>query len=217
MSGPEPKPDPQPDPSLQAAYDLDSPQKVIRLYQAWAESYDGTFAAAMDYQLPARVAEAFDRAGGRGPVLDVGAGTGLVAERLVELGFGLVDGTDISEEMLEVARRKVLYQRVFHGDVTGRLDCPDDAYGGVVSAGTFTHGHVGPEALPELLRVARPGAVFAISINAEYYEAKGFGPAFRRLEGQITDLRLPEVKIYGQGAKGPHANDLGRVAVFRKA
>lgn len=217
MTGADPKPDPQPDPSLQAAYDLDSPEKVVRLYEAWAESYDGTFAAAMDYQLPARVAEAFDRAGGRGPVLDVGAGTGLVGERLAELGFGVVDATDISEEMLEVARRKELYQRVFHGDLMGRLDCPDSAYGGVVSAGTFTHGHVGPEALPELLRVARPGAVFALSINAEHYEAKGFGPAFRDLEGQITELRLPEVKIYGQRAKGPHANDLGRVALFRKA
>jgi predicted TPR repeat methyltransferase len=206
-----------PDPSLTRAYSLRSTDDVRRLYSAWANSYDGTFAAAMDYQLPARVAEAYDRAGGSGPVLDIGAGTGLVAERLAELGHGVIDGTDISEEMLAVADAKGLYRRVFHGDVAGRLVVADESYDGVVSAGTFTQGHVGPGALPELLRIARPGAVFALSINAEHYEALAFGPAFRALEAQISDLRLPEVKIYGAAATGPHALDLGRVALFRKA
>jgi len=45
-------------------------------------------------------------------------------------------------------------------------DIPDSAYGGI-SVGTFTHGHVGPEAIDELLRVAGPGTLFAMGSNAE--------------------------------------------------
>jgi hypothetical protein len=41
----------------------------------------------MEYRLPAHVAAAFVSAGGTGPVLDVGAGTGLLAEALRAQGF----------------------------------------------------------------------------------------------------------------------------------
>ena len=42
----------------------------------------------------------------------------------------------------------------------------DGMYAGVVSSGTFLQGHLGPEALPELCRVIRPGGfmVFTVSI-----------------------------------------------------
>ena len=43
-------------------------------------------------------------------------------------------------------------------------------YRGIVSSGTFTRGHVGPEALPHLLAVAEAGAQFALSINAAVYD-----------------------------------------------
>ena len=42
----------------------------------------------------------------------------------------------------------------------------DDAtYDGVVSSGTFTLGHVGPEAIGELLRVTKTGGHIVISVT----------------------------------------------------
>lgn len=204
-------------PGLDAAYALKTPDDNRRLYAGWAETYDRGFVAEMDYQLPMRAAEAFARAGGAGPVLDIGAGTGLVGARLAELGLGPVDGTDISPEMLDIARAKGCYRALFVSDVTAPLDIATGTYRGIVSAGTFTLGHVGPDSLDELLRIAARGAQFAITVNGEHFEAAGFAAKFADLEGRISGLTLESVRYYGDGAEGDHAADEGRIALFRKA
>ena len=103
-----------------------------------------------------------------------------------------LDAVDISGEMLDVAAAKGLYRRLIRADLTRPLDIADAQYGGFVSAGTFTHGHVGPACLPELMRIARSGAAFALSINAQIFDAAGFGSAFAGLvaEDAITPIRL---------------------------
>lgn len=100
------------EPSLDSAYGLKTPDDNRALYRAWAETYDSDFVAAMDYQLPVAVAGAF-AAVGRGPILDVGAGTGAVGALLRANGVGPVDGTDLSPEMLAVAGRSGAYRRLF--------------------------------------------------------------------------------------------------------
>jgi predicted TPR repeat methyltransferase len=157
------------------------------------------------------------RASGQGTVLDVGAGTGLVAQRLVEHGIAPIDGTDISPEMLEVARGKALYRDLFVSDITAPLDIPTGRYQGIISAGTFTLGHVGPDALDGLIRIAAPGAQFAITINGEHFDSAGFALKFEALATTITGLVLQPVRYYGQGAQGDHAMDEGKIALFRKA
>jgi hypothetical protein len=47
----------------------------------------------------------------------------------------------------------------------------DAMYDGVVSSGTFLQGHVGPEALPELCRVLRPGGFMVFSMRPNYFDA----------------------------------------------
>ena len=93
----------------------------------------------------------------------------------------------------------------------------DGAYAGAASSGTFTHGHVGPDALEEVLRVVRPGGVVALSINAEHWEAKGYDARLAELGPRIADLAVREVRIYGPEASGPHARDLSRVVTFTRA
>jgi len=202
--------------NLDAAYSLKTPEDSVRHYRTWADDYDQTFVREMDYQIPFRVAEAFVNGGGTGPLLDVGAGTGLVAQRLTELGAGPVDGTDISPDMLDVARKKNLYRRLFTGDITQRLEVENDTYDGIISAGTFTLGHVGPEAFDELVRIARPGALFAITINNAHYEAEGFAAKLEELSAKITVPDLRTVRFYGPRATGDHADDTGKIALFRK-
>lgn len=201
---------------LDSAYGLETPDDNLKLYRDWAQSYDRDFAEGMDYVLPLRVAEAFRAAGGQGPVLDLGAGTGLCGVALTALGFDAVDACDLSQEMLDVAAEKGVYRHLFTGNMLERLPVEDATYGGIVSSGTFTHGHVGPEALGEVLRVVAPGAVIALSINAEHWVAQGYDSAFDALGAQITDLTVRERRIYGDAATGPHAGDLSRVTTFRK-
>lgn len=204
-------------PNLKSAYAMKTPQDSKRLYAEWAGDYDTSFAARVDYQLHIRVARAFVAAGGQGPVLDVGAGTGLCGAILADLGVGPIDATDISTEMLDRAMRKDIYRDAIEADLNIGIPAPPDSYSGIVSSGTFTFGHVGPDGIDALLRVARHGALFALSINARYYEQAGFAARFETLlQGRIHSLTLRETRIYGDLATGENKDDIALIALFEK-
>ncbi len=203
-------------PKLSDAYAMSSAEEVKSLYREWAHSYDMGFGDAQGYQLAKEVADAFVVAGGTGPVLDVGAGTGLVAERLHARKVGPIDGLDLSDDMLGVAHMKDIYHDLHVGDVNHPLDLPVPNYSGVVSAGTFTLGHVGPSALTNLLNIAASGAVFVISVNIKHFEVAGFGAFIDSLSDQISGLIVTDVRIYDDRADAGHRHDLARLVSFRK-
>ncbi len=207
-------------PDVDAAYALTSREDVKSLYRDWAETYDADFIAAMGYVYPREVAQIFidRRREGDTPILDIGCGSGAVAEAVAALVTAPIDGLDLSPEMLRVAEAKGIYGRAIEGDVLSRVPIPDDTYGGLLSAGTFTHGHVGPEALGEVLRVARSGALFCLGINGAHFDAHGFGTAFERLAaaGRITAPDFVDCPVYGNESH-THGTTRALVAVFRKA
>lgn len=196
------------EPGLAAAYALSGPGDARRLYAGWAETYDADFARRTGYRPARRVAELFAAAGGTGPVLDAGCGTGLVGEALPE---GLViDGVDLSPEMLAVAGRKGRYRALVSADLTEPLPFETASFRGVVSAGTFTHGHVGPEALAELVRVLSPGGLMVLSVRPDHAVATGFDPVIEGFVdgGAIAPPATLEEPIY-EGPEPPegHAGD----------
>ena len=67
-----------------------------------------------------------------------------------------------------------MYRNLVVADLTGTIDLESDSYSGVVSCGVFTHGHLGPDALSELLRVTRPGSTGVIAVNSSIFETNGF-------------------------------------------
>lgn len=203
-------------PDVDAAYALQTPEDSKRLYAEWAATYDKTFAEKTGFLMPSHVAELFHEHGGRGPVLDAGAGTGLVAERILAAGGCEIDAFDISREMLQTAREKAVYRQLFEGDLTGRLPFADGSYNAVVSSGTFTHGHVGPEALDELLRIAAPDALFVLTIKKDHYETRGFAQKFEALSPMIRSFETETRPVYGEGAPDGHARDQGLIVIFRR-
>ena len=203
------------DPDLESAYALNSPDDAKRLYAQWAQTYDSDFGDAQGYLIPRDIVRIFKDAGGRGPVLDVGAGTGLVGEGLAAAGIGPVDALDLSPEMLQVAKAKDVYRGCIAADVTKPLDL--SGYHGVVSAGTFTLGHVGPEGILPLLDVAERGCLFAISVNAKHYQTAGFEAIFAGLGSKITNLTFEDTRIYTDKADLSHRYDMARIVQFTKA
>ncbi|MEM6890060.1 MAG: class I SAM-dependent methyltransferase [Pseudomonadota bacterium] len=204
-------------PNLKAAYMLQTPDDSKRLYARWATSYDSDFAAAKDFRMPRDVADIFRARGGEGPVLDAGAGTGLVAAAICAGGACVVDAFDISAEMLAVAEKKAVYRTLVQGDLSQRLPFEDGSYAAVVSAGTFTHGHVGPDALPELLRVARPAALFVLTIKKTYFDEGGFAAALEGFGAAITGFETVLRPIYGTGPEAERDKAEGLITSFRKA
>ncbi len=214
------------EPDLRAAADLtkalalNGPDAALQLYRDWAATYDSTFAAGMEYNLPAHVARAFLAAKGEGPVLDVGAGTGLLAQSLRDMGLtDPIDGLDFSTEMLARAAEKNLYRRLIHADVTKPLPVRRH-YNGITSSGTFTSGHVGPAAFGPMLDIALPNALFSLSVNQRVWTNMGFDTALKTLEqsNHIHDLQRIEVQVYGTAAQAidpDHANDRAWIVLFR--
>lgn len=211
---------------LEAAFALDGPDANRELYAAWAPTYESEFVVEHGYIYHQQVAAVF-RAGFTHaglPVLDVGCGTGIVGAELRRLGCTVIDGIDISPEMLAKARSKIhdgdgdshsVYRNLIEADLTGRVHLGDDSYAGIVSVGAFTHGHLGPESLLELLRVARPGAHCAIGINSAHFEEFGFGSWLdqRLADGAISSLRYVLRLIY-DGADTDNPDNVSRIAVF---
>ena len=202
------------DHNLDTAYKINGASDAKALYDSWATTYDSSFGEAHGYIAPREIAAVFRaHQNGNEPILDIGAGTGLVAESLPGL---TVDGIDISEGMLTQAEAKGLYRNRILADLTQTLPMDDNSYGGFVSCGTFTHGHVGPEVLPELLRIARPGALFACGVIPPVFDGAGFGSRLALMVAHklITPVEFVDIPIY-ENANHAHANDRGLVMIFR--
>ena len=194
-------------PSLQNAYDLKSPDDNIKLYSVWAETYDISFIDDMQYELHFAVAEEFVLNGGKGLILDVGAGTGAVAEALLQKAKFCIEATDISEEMLKVADSKNIYKRSFFSDLTKEIPVTNSSYDGVVSSGTFTHGHVGPSSISELVRITKPGGLITISINEKHWISLNFESEVEKLSQYTRNYTLKKISIYGEQSMHDHKDD----------
>ena len=208
--------------SLEDAYAVDGPDDNRRLYAAWASSYETDFVQEMGYVYHLRVAEIFaaEPIDPARAVLDVGCGTGVVGVELRRLGVTTTDGLDISPEMLLEAAKKSdagtpVYRNLIEADLTESVDVASGTYAGIVSAGTFTHGHLGPDSFDELYRMAAPGARCTIGINSSHYEELGFAERLRRdrQAGVIGDYELIDMAGY-EGRPTESADDIARIAVF---
>ena len=207
---------------LKAAYAVRSPDDNRELYAQWAATYE-QFLDDYRYIYARQVAEIFaGRSSVEGePVLDAGCGTGRLGWELSRLGISPVDGIDISPEMLAKAGTMTgpdgapSYRRLMEADLTGSIDLGTDSYSGLVSSGAFTHGHLGPDALAELLRVVRPGSVGVVGVNAAIFESNGYRARLERyaVDGVIGDLEAQLLKVY-EDADNSNANHFAYIAAF---
>jgi SAM-dependent methyltransferase len=169
-------------PLLDKAYDRKNNDEVVDLYSEWAETYDDEL-KSNSYVAPERGVALFaehvtDR---DARIVDIGCGTGLVGRFLAARGYTAIDGLDISAEMLSQARGKGDYTNLFEADLTKAIDVADATYDAAISVGTFTHNHVGPSGLDEVLRIVKPGGVASITVNADAYIADGYAEKFDTL------------------------------------
>ena len=201
---------------LENAYKLSTPGDNAAYYDAFAATYDTDFVTQMGYQYPKAIADAYRRSAipDDTPIADIGCGTGLVAVELAMPDIP-IDGMDISPEMLAIAAQKSLYRALNVVDLTGPLT--PNTYGAVLSSGTFTHGHLGPEPLRGLLDIARSGALFIIGVNQHHFDAQGFARLLDDLaeEGAITPVKLDEIMMYSKSGHD-HSNDRALILQYRK-
>ncbi len=189
---------------LGAVYEARAPEDVAAIYDGWASTYDAEMAKA-GYRHPAvglaLLARHLPR--GAGPVLDAGCGTGLLGDWLGILGFAPVEGLDLSEGMLAVARAKGAYARLHHLALGRELPFVSGQFAGVISTGVFTTGHVGIEGVPELVRITRAGGPIVLTVKTTLWEA-GFGAALEGMAGvAVVERTAPYVSMPGEAGTVP--------------
>jgi predicted TPR repeat methyltransferase len=193
--------------AIDAALRLDGdPGRVNVYYEDWARDYNRDVASA-GYSAPAIAARLLQQ---QRPdldidLLDAGCGTGLAGIELQGLGYRRIDGFDLSESMAAEARATGCYR-----EVRGAIDMmrASESYAGaafdaVLSVGVFTLGHVPPEALLELLRLARGGGLLVLSTRSLYYRQTGF----QKLIDDLRDRGRIEVRHLLEDAPYNHDGD----------
>jgi SAM-dependent methyltransferase len=197
---------------LHEAYDITSPADARRLYGDWASSYDEELVEENRYTGPAIAASVLARelADRNARIIDIGCGTGLVGERLQAEGFLHIDGLDLVPEMLAVAGKKGVYDKLIEADLLQGAPLPDAGYDAAISVGTFTHNHVGPAGLDEVLRLVRPGGLCVVMINVDAYVSDGYEAKFDQL---VKDGRC-RIRGIEEGILFQTTGLLGRVMVL---
>ncbi len=204
--------------SQNEAYNLKDSSSHIKYYDSWAKTYDIDFAKHNSYIYPEKIAKLFLKKANKEdtPILDIGCGTGLVGQGLKSQNL-IVDGLDISSGMLIEAKKKQVYRHLILQNLNEWNNELLGTYGALISAGTFTVGHLGCKELFISLSFAQTGAFCVIGINKAHFEAKGFSNLFQRLQSQhiITPVKHLTVPIYGK--VDHHESDVNQAhfVVFR--
>jgi SAM-dependent methyltransferase len=93
-------------------------------YGEWVATYEQTVEDAMDIALLDELREVSWST--VGSAADLGCGTGRTGTWMREHGVAVMDGVDLTPEMLEVARGREVYRRLIEGDVAATgLDSED--------------------------------------------------------------------------------------------
>lgn len=184
-------------------------EELAERYAQWAKDYDTELEQDFEWRGPQRTAELFVRyVPQEARILDAGAGTGLMGELLLKLGYHNLVAMDLSEAMLAEARKKNVYQE-FHQMVMGEpLAFATDSFEAVVSTGVLTVGHAPASSFDELVRITRPGGHILFTLRTDVYQDRGFKEKQTALESEEkwklvevsekTPLLLKEPDVFHQ-------------------
>ena len=166
-----------------------SPAYVQELFDAFAESFDSVL-EGLSYQAPALIADAVKELPFDHPpaVLDLGCGTGLCAAAMKGQGVKTesLTGIDLSAGMLEKARSKGLYTRLYQEDITSFLPSCPDCFDLAVSADVLTYLGDLSDVFSGLSAAVKTGGrlVFTVSENRENENGFALEPSGRFMHGR---------------------------------
>jgi predicted TPR repeat methyltransferase len=115
-------------------------------------------------------------------ILDFGCGTGLSGLALRMVGYHLLDGIDVSVEMLAEARKKNAYQSL-RKCTPGALPLViPGAYHAITACGVISLGAAPASLLAELLELLAPGGFLVLSYNEATLRAPDYVAALAKVQ-----------------------------------
>jgi hypothetical protein len=195
-------------------YSYKSSEDLTRYYNDWAHAYN-SYCDEVGYALPRIVASTFAKRykSDWGWVLDIGSGTGLVGMELQEFIPKIdIHGIDASIEMAKFATATGAYHwcsvidlKVHDKTLLNPINS-GRSYRGLLSAGTFTPGHLDQNDLIRLFPLLEENALVVISVKKNHYEDCDFGSTLISLSasGEINKLEIIEKNAYNSDFIAPN-------------
>ncbi len=164
---------------------------VRALFEDYAGTFDKHLVKNLNYRGPEllrgavrRAYAAYGRKLWAERILDLGCGTGLVAQAFAG-AYGAMEGVDLSPRMLAAARKTRLYARLHEGDLVGFLKQQGDHSADLVlAADVFVYLADLDEIFRGVYRVLIPGGFFAFTVQAHAGEGVILGEDSRYAHGQ---------------------------------
>tara|TARA_Y100000590_G_scaffold228583_1_gene257907 strand:+ start:169 stop:795 length:627 start_codon:yes stop_codon:yes gene_type:complete len=164
-------------------YKLTTPEEILKYYQDWTkENKYNQDMVDLNYVAPKETVLVLKKyaADNNWKILDAGCGTGLVGIELKKNGYSNIEGVDFSQNMLDLIPRNI-YKKIEKVDLNKPLKFNTNMYDAVTCVGTFTYGHVKPQALNELIRIIKNKGLICFTINEGVYEKYGFDNKIKEL------------------------------------
>ena len=147
-------------------------------HDSWSQTYEEEVTSA-HYQAPELLVETALTLLDSGEILDLGCGTGLVAEAVQRRNKQtriLIDGCDISEAMLELAEKKNIYRSLTCCDIFS-MPYDESSYDMLIAAGMFVSnedhrqsGAANAQALPGAIKLLKLGGFCVFSVSERVWE-----------------------------------------------
>ena len=170
-------------------------EDVAAYYDEWAlnNKYDKDM-EAWNYTGPKETSETFNKyqKNKNIEIFDAGCGTGLVAVELKKMGYQNFYGADITQKLLDLAPQG-LYKSLERIDLNKKLIYEDNKFDSVFCVGTFTFGHVKPDALDEFIRITKNKGLICFTINEGIHEEYGFDVKIEQLK---KDNKWKEIEFF---------------------
>ena len=164
-------------------YKLKTTEEIMKYYDEWGTNnkYDKDM-VEWDYTGPKETVDTFKKYANNKEIkiYDAGCGTGLVGVELIKYGYTNFHGVDLSQKLLDLVPNG-LYRKLSKTDLNKPLNISDNEYGSVLCVGTFTFGHVKPQALDEFIRITKNKGLICFTINEGIYEEYGFDKKINEL------------------------------------
>ena len=175
-------------------YRLNTSKDILKYYKDWtAKKKFNKDMIAWDYTAPMNAVSLIKKYTLKMDIkiLDAGCGSGLVGIEMRKNGYTNIDGVDLSQDMIDLIPKDI-YQNLEIADLNQSLKYENHKYDVVMCVGTFTYGHVKPQALDEMIRITKNRGLICFSVNEGIHEEYGFDKKIKNL----SDNQFWNVKEY---------------------
>lgn len=179
-------------------------------YGEWAETYEETVPDLLDIRVLDSLKSVAWRSAGQ--CLDLACGTGRIGSWLRSRGISVVDGLDITPEMLDRAREKGLYRNLSLGSVDA-TEIPGGRYDLIVMSLVDEHlATLGP-VYREAYRLGSAGAKFVLVGMHPFFFMTGMPTHFKDAQGHPKAIET-HVHLTSDHVSAAHAAGWSLVEMY---